>query len=255
MLNNISLENTLFFDIETVSQFSGYEAMDDSAKPLWEQKGGWFARQQGKEWDDEVAAETYGSKAAIYAEFGKVVVISVGYLRKSGDSFTLKLKSFASADEREVLQGFSNLLNSHYNNPARHYLCGHNIKEFDIPYVCRRLLINNMPIPDMINVTGKKPWETTHFLDTLSLWKFGDFKNFTSLNLLANVLNIPTPKDDIDGSQVGRVFWEENDLNRIAVYCEKDVVTSARVLFLKQCLSTTLPVVVGMVNTSLAMPK
>ena len=230
MLENLPLESTLFLDIETVSQYADYGLMPAKTRPLWEQKGSWFARQKGVEWDEEIASEIYQEKAAIYAEFGKIVVISVGYLRKSDDGYLLKLKSFADNDERVVLQGFTDLLNNHFGNPARHFLCGHNIKEFDVPYVCRRLLINGMKIPNMIDLTGKKPWETNHLLDTMTLWRFGDFKNFTSLNLLANVLDIPTPKDDIDGSDVGRVFWEEKNLARIAVYCEKDVATSARVL-------------------------
>ena len=203
--------------------------MPEAAKPLWQQKGSWFARQNNLEWNDETASTTYQDKAAIYAEFGKVLVVSAGYLRSVDGKYHLKLKSFADRDERVVLEGFSKLLQNYYK-PGVNYLCGHNIKEFDVPYVCRRLVINGMPLPEMINVVGKKPWETQQLLDTMTLWKFGDFKNFTSLNLLAHVLGIPTPKDDIDGSMVGRVFWEENDIERIRVYCEKDVATSARVL-------------------------
>ena len=230
MPKNVTLERTLFVDIETVSQYSSYDGMPENARPLWQQKANWVAARQGLEWSDEVASEIYDEKAGIYSEFGKIVVISVGFLLRQGDSFSIKLKSFASDDEKEVLTGFSDLLRKHYKNPNKDFICGHNIKEFDVPYVCRRLIIHGMPLPEIIDVTGKKPWETGHIVDTMDLWRFGDFKNFTSLSLLAHVLDIPTPKDDIDGSQVGRVYWEEKDLERISVYCEKDVATCARVL-------------------------
>ena len=225
-----ALDRILFLDIETVSQHSSYNEVPENVKPLWRQKAEWFARRNNEEWTEEVGARIYGEKAGIYAEFGKVVVISVGYLLSANGVYSLKLKSFASDNEQEVLSGFSQLISKHYNNPSRQFLCGHNIKEFDIPFICRRMVINGMALPEMINVTGKKPWETKHLLDTMDLWRFGDLKNYTSLSLLAHVLGVPTPKDDIDGSDVGRVFWEENDLHRIAVYCEKDVATCARVL-------------------------
>jgi hypothetical protein len=229
MLPGIDPEKVLFVDIETVSQHPEYKLVPEAAKPLWQQKGAWFARQNNVEWNDETASSIYQDKAAIYAEFGKVLVISVGYLRLVDDVYHLKLKSYAGRDERVVLEDFSRMLNGYYK-PGVNFLCGHNIKEFDVPYLCRRMIINDLQIPEMINVVGKKPWETQQLLDTMTLWKFGDFKNFTSLNLLAHVLSIPTPKDDIDGSMVGRVFWEENDIDRIRVYCEKDVATCARVL-------------------------
>lgn len=235
MIRGLDPEKILFIDIETVSQHPKYSLVPEVAKPLWQQKGAWFARQKNLEWNDEAAETTYHEKAAIYAEFGKVIVISIGYVRKAGESYSLKLKSFAGKDEKQLLIDFGKLLVQYYK-PGVNFLCGHNIKEFDVPYLCRRMVINQIPLPDMINVAGKKPWETAQLLDTMDMWKFGDFKNFTSLNLLANVLSIPTPKDDIDGSMVGRVFWEENDLERIRVYCEKDVATSARVLLRLQGL-------------------
>ncbi len=230
MPNKIALERVLFLDIETVSQFPRFNEMPEELMPMWQQKMNWLAKRENLEWSDEVAAKLYGEKAGIYSEFGKIVVVSVGFLRPHGDGYSMKLKSFASDDEKVVLEGLCGLLKEHYNNPNRDSICGHNIKEFDIPYICRRLIINGMSLPKIIDVTGKKPWETGHLIDTMDMWRFGDFKNFTSLSLLANVLGIPTPKDDIDGSQVGRVYWEDKDLQRISVYCEKDVATSARVL-------------------------
>ena len=142
----------------------------------------------------------------------------------------LRLKSFANDDETQLLQDFTQLVDQYYNNPNKHYFCGHNIREFDIPYVCRRMIINQLPLPRSLNIAGKKPWETKHLLDTLELWKFGDYKHYTSLNLLTNVFGIPSPKDDIDGSEVGKVYWNEKDLNRIAEYCEKDVLAVVQLL-------------------------
>lgn len=231
MAAQLALDRILYLDIETVSQFQNYNETPEAIRPLWKHKAERFAKQNGEEWTEEVAARLYSEKAALYAEFGKIAVISVGFTVKGEEGYTLKLKSFGSVDEMEVLSGFSNLILKHYNDPARQFLCGHNIREFDMPFLCRRMVIKRMELPKMIDVTGKKPWETKHFLDTMELWRFGEFRNYTSLNLLAFVLDVPTPKDDIDGSDVGRVFWEENDLERIAVYCEKDVATCARVLF------------------------
>jgi predicted PolB exonuclease-like 3'-5' exonuclease len=170
--------------------------------------------------------------AGIYAEFGKIVCISVGIFRRNKDTGELEfhVKSFYSDDERQLLLDFANLLEKHYNNPKKHYLCGHNIREFDIPYICRRMIIQGMNLPDVIDLYGKKPWETEHLLDTLALWRFGDYKNFTSLKLLCGVFDIPTPKDDIDGSEVGKTYWEDKDLDRIEVYCKKDVVATAQLL-------------------------
>jgi len=231
MASQLALDRILYLDIETVSQYQKFEQVPDSMKPLWKQKAGRFAKQLDEEWTEELAAQLYSEKAALFAEFGKIAVISVGFVIKGEEGYSLKLKSFASLDEMDVLNGFSDLITRHYSNPNTQFLCGHNIRDFDIPFLCRRMIINGMKLPEMIDVTGKKPWETKHFVDTMELWRFGEFKNYSSLNLLAHVFGIPTPKDDIDGSDVGRVFWEENDLERIAVYCEKDVATCVRVLF------------------------
>ena len=140
----------------------------------------------------------------------------------------MRLKSFANHMESGLLDDFSELLNKHFSNPEKFAICGHNIKEFDVPYICRRMLINQLPLPRMIDIAGKKPWETKHFLDTLEMWKFGDIKNYTSLRLLTAVFDIPSPKDDMDGSDVAGVYWEERDLDRIATYCEKDVLATVQ---------------------------
>jgi len=219
MLKNLNLENVLFLDIETVPQYAGYNELPDHFKKLWDDKAGRL--KQGEK--PETPEELY-QRAGIYAEFGKIICISVGFL--TGSQF--RLKSFYGDDERELLAEFSGLLKKHYNT-NQHLLCGHNGKEFDFPYIARRLLINRLPLPEILNLAGKKPWEVQH-LDTMDLWRFGDYKNYTSLSLLTAIFNIPTPKDDIDGSQVYSVYWEERDLERIVTYCQKDTLAVAQIL-------------------------
>jgi 3'-5' exonuclease len=221
---NYPLQKILFLDIETVSQKANYLEIDETFQELWKHKSRGILKKYDEPITDEEAANTYES-AGIYAEFGKIICISVGFLAPNPEgAWTLRLKSFANDDEKQLLTDFCQLLQKPFSNPNEHFLCGHNLKEFDIPYICRRMLINQMPLPPMLNISGKKPWETKHLLDTLEMWKFGDGKNYTSLKLLCAVFGFPSPKDDIDGSEVGRVYWQENNLDRIAVYCEKDVL-------------------------------
>ncbi len=219
MLDTIDLQNLLLLDIETVPQYDTYEVVPENFKELWDKK----TLYQRK--NDESPADFY-NRAGIWAEFGKIVCISVGVFTKTGGTLGLRLKSFYGHEEKPLLEDFINLLNK---QPSNLVLCAHNGKEFDFPYLCRRMLINGLKIPSLLQISGKKPWEIAH-LDTMELWKFGDFKNYTSLNLLAAVFNIPTPKDDIDGSEVHRVYWQENDLQRIRTYCQKDVATVAQLL-------------------------
>ena len=184
--------------------------------------------------EEEEVASLYPEKAAIYAEFGKIVCISVGIIHRNNNNQQLKLrlKSFADRDEKKLLEAFCQMLDQYFNDPNRHYFCGHNVREFDLPYICRRMVVHQLPFPKLLQLSGKKPWETKYILDTLELWKFGDYKSYTSLKLLAAVLNFPSPKDDIDGGKVGQVFWENDDLERIAHYCEKDVLATVQ-LFLR----------------------
>ena len=223
MLKKINLENILFLDIETVAQHEHFSELSDSWKSLWEAK----ARNLKKENEDDTAEAIY-NRAAIYAEFGKIVCISCGYFHTENGKQTFRIKSYYGDDEAKLLREFCDLLNKHFNKPV-HSLCAHNGKEFDFPYVSRRCIINGVSIPEILDVQGKKPWEINN-LDTMELWKFGDFKNFTSLNLLAAALGIPTPKDDIDGSQVYHVYYKEKNLPRIVTYCQKDVITIAQVV-------------------------
>lgn len=231
MLKHLKLEDVLVLDIETVSGVKSYEDMSPDMQKLWGFKATSIQRRLDEE-DRLPVDEAYIENAGIYAEFGKIVCISVGVFRKDKDSggYHFHVKSYFGHDERQLLMEFATLIEKHYNNPKKHYICGHNIKEFDVPYICRRMIINNLPLPDALDLPGKKPWELAHLLDTMTLWKFGDYKSYTSLKLLCGVFGIPTPKDDIDGSEVGKTYWNEGDVDRIEVYCKKDVVATARVL-------------------------
>jgi len=226
MLENLNLPDVLFLDIETVSEQPDYEKLDETFQYLWKLKCRSILKQYDEEITQEQAAELYPEKAGIFAEFGKIVCISVGIMvwNATEKEYQLRLKSFADHDEKKLLEDFNKLIEQYYKNPNKHFLCGHNLREFDVPYMCRRMVKHQMLLPKMLDLAGKKPWETKYLLDTLELWKFGDYKNYTSLKLLAAVMGFPSPKDDIDGSEVGRVYWNEDDLERIAVYCEKDVL-------------------------------
>lgn len=215
MIDSIKLEDILFLDIETVPVTYKYNDLNENARKLWDNK---FRFQAAD------TPEEHYKKAGIFAEFAKIICISVGFV--SDKAF--RLKSFYGDDEKLLLTEFADLLNKHYNK-KEHQLCAHNGKEFDYPFIARRMLVNRIKLPNVLNIAGKKPWEV-NLLDTMELWKFGDYKNFTSLNLLAHIFDIPTPKDDIDGSDVSRVYYEEKNLKRIVTYCQKDVLTVAQVL-------------------------
>ena len=220
MIEKISLENILFLDIETVPEEENFGLLDEEKKELF----GLKTQYQRKE---DYTPEEFYDRAGIWAEFGKIVCISVGYFTFRGDVRHFRVTSFYG-EEKKILQDFSTLLNTHFNQP-QHVMCGHNAKEFDFPFIARRMIINQVQIPNKLNLFGKKPWEVPH-LDTLEMWKFGDFKHYTSLKLLTKVLNIPSPKDDISGSEVGHVYYVEKDIDRIIIYCEKDVIAVAQIM-------------------------
>ncbi|HSI69115.1 MAG TPA: 3'-5' exonuclease [Gillisia sp.] len=220
MLRKINPEHILFLDIETVPEEKHYKTLSSEKQKLWEEK----SRYQRKE---EFTAEEFYDRAGIWAEFGKIICISVGYFKIKDDRRTLRITTFNGPEEK-LLQDFSHLLESHFYKP-HHLLCAHNGKEFDFPYIARRMLIHNLPLPEKLNMFGRKPWEVPH-LDTLELWKFGDYKHYTSLKLLTNVLGIPSPKEDIDGSEVRDVYYIDNQLGRIINYCERDVIAIAQII-------------------------
>ncbi|MGI4749685.1 MAG: 3'-5' exonuclease [Janthinobacterium lividum] len=217
MLEQFDLQNLLIIDIETVPQYRNFADVPPHFQALWEYKTAYQRK--------EISAENFYERAGIWAEFGKIVCISAGIFTL-GESVSLRIKSYCCNEETDLLEDFALMLS---RRPANQILCAHNGKEFDFPYLCRRMLINGINIPPQLQTFGKKPWEV-NYLDTMELWKFGDHKNFTSLSLLAAIFNIPTPKDDIDGSHVGYVYWEENDQERIKTYCQKDVITTAQLI-------------------------
>jgi len=219
MITKLNLENILFLDIETVPEVQDFKDLDSEKQELWELKSKYQRH-------DEYTAEEFYPSAGIWAEFGKIICISVGYFTFKGDLRNFRTTSFYG-EEKKLLKDFKNLLISHFSQ-TKHLLCAHNGKEFDFPYIARRMIINGISLPYKLNLFGKKPWEVPH-LDTLELWKFGDYKNYTSLKLLTSVLGIPSPKDDIDGSDVYRVYYEENDLSKILEYCEKDTIAVAQI--------------------------
>ncbi len=221
MLHEIDIQNILFLDIETVPQHASFEDLSVEMKNLWEKKSAYFRA------DDKSASDVY-PRAAIYAEFGKIICISIGIITQRKRGLGLRIKSYSGDNEKIVLQEFANMLDK-LANSKNIYLCAHNGKEFDYPFIARRMLIQGIKIPAMLDNSGKKPWEIQH-LDTMELWKFGDYKHYTSLELLAAIFNLPSPKNDMDGSMVADIYWKEKDLKRITEYCQNDVKAIARLM-------------------------
>ena len=222
MLSEIKTKNVLFLDIETVPCSPNFKDLDVTFQTLWAEKTAW----QRKE--EYTPAEFYKLKAGVMAEFAKIICISVGYLFIDNGENHFRIKSFYGDDEKQIITDFNELLNTQFNK-KQHQLCAHNGKEFDFPFIARRTLINGLKLPALLDIASKKPWEVNH-LDTMELWKFGDYKHYTSIKLLAALFNIPTPKDDIDGSQVAGVYWNDKDIERIKKYCQKDTLTVAQLL-------------------------
>lgn len=220
MLHKIKLQNILFLDIETVPEAEKFTNLSELKQQL-------FADKTQYQRKDEITAEDFYERAGIWAEFGKIICISVGFFVDISNTRGFRVKSF-SGSEKDILEGFKKLVEGHFNKPE-HLLCAHNGKEFDFPYIARRMIIHGIPLPGKLNLFGKKPWEIAH-LDTMELWKFGDYKHYTSLNLLTNILGIPSPKEDIDGSQVATVFYKEKNLEKIIKYCERDTIAVAQLL-------------------------
>ncbi|WP_010227430.1 3'-5' exonuclease [Gillisia marina] len=220
MIQKLHLENILFLDIETVPEEKNFKDLENVKQKLWDDK----SKYQRKE---DFTAEEFYDRAGIWAEFGKIACISVGFFTFKDEKRAFRITSY-KGEELQLLQDFSQLLTTHFYKP-QHVLCAHNGKEFDFPFLARRMIIHGLTLPSKLDLFGKKPWEVPH-LDTLELWKFGDYKHYTSLKLLTNVLGIQTPKDDIDGSEVRDVFYEEGNIDRIVTYCEKDVIAIAQVI-------------------------
>jgi len=223
MLEKLQLEHVLFIDIETVPQYENLESVPGNLHKLWTKKAGQIAK------EGETADDLY-NRAGIYSEFGKIVCISAGKIFHKGKERAYRVKSYCGDDEKTILQEFSVMLTTFMANPA-HRICAHNGQEFDFPFIARRMLINGLQLPLVLDIAGAKPWEIKDvMIDTLQLWKFGDYKHYTSLELLCAIFNIPTPKDDIDGSQVAGIYYKEFDIQRIARYCEKDTLAIAQLI-------------------------
>ncbi|MGK0411958.1 MAG: hypothetical protein ACJA1B_000146 [Polaribacter sp.] len=215
------LNNILFLDIETVPEAERWNLLSKETQALFKKK----TEYQRK---DEFTAEAFYDRAGIWAEFGKIICISVGYFVNAEANKQLRITSFFGDDEHKILSDFKVILDKHFSKKS-HVLCAHNGKEFDFPFIARRMIIHGIELPEKLNLFGKKPWEVPH-LDTLELWKFGDYKHYTSLKLLTSILGIPSPKDDIDGSEVAQVYYQEKNLQRIVTYCEKDTIAVAQIL-------------------------
>ncbi|TXD54224.1 MULTISPECIES: 3'-5' exonuclease [unclassified Polaribacter] len=216
-----TLNNILFLDIETVPEKENWNLLSKEMQGLFEKK----TQYQRK---DEFTAEQFYGRAGIWAEFGKIICISVGYFVDVEESKQLRITSFFGDDEHLLLTDFKVVLDKHFSKQAN-VLCAHNGKEFDFPFIARRMIMHQIELPKKLNLFGKKPWEVPH-IDTLELWKFGDYKHYTSLKLLTSILGIPSPKDDIDGSEVADVYYKEKNLQRIVTYCEKDTIAVAQIL-------------------------
>lgn len=220
LLKDINPSRIMFLDIETVPLSPDFDSMEEKLASLWDKKSQYFRS------EDEDASDVF-EKAGLYSEFGKIITISVGLVTGALNNRAIRLKSFYGDDEKKLLEEFSVMLNNFCTGKDA-LLCAHNGKDFDFPYIARRMMIQGLEIPQILDNAGKKPWEI-NLLDTMELWKFGEYKHFTSLDLLTTLFGIPTPKDDIDGSMVASVYYKEKDLNRIMKYCEKDVVALVQV--------------------------
>jgi len=221
MLANLKLEKVLFIDVETVPHSASYNQLDDRNQQLWDRKAAYLLK------EEQTTEEIY-ERAGIYAEFGKVICISLGIYREENGIAKLRLKSFYGDNEKDILNDFTTLLSQRFNS-SDYLLCAHNGKEFDFPFLARRILINQLKLPYLLDIAGRKPWEVQH-LDTMQLWKFGDYKHYTSLDLLAHVFDISSPKNDIEGKDVAHLYWNDNQLERIVKYCQKDTITVAQIM-------------------------
>lgn len=222
------LKDYLIVDIETVPQYRDFSELPDLMKEFWKKK---FANQIA----EGLSPEGLYERAGIYAEFGKIICICAGFFVVNDNQIALRVKAFYGDDEKKLLGEFCEVVEKNFSSEFN-VLAGHNVKEFDFPYIARRCLVNGIRIPSILDTSGKKPWEVQH-IDTMELWKFGDYKSFTSLDLLAYIFNIDSPKLDMDGSKVYSVYWEERDLEKIKNYCLRDVVTVAQLILRLQNLT------------------
>ncbi len=224
------LKHILVLDIETVGIVPEYTLLDKRIKAEWDRKSVFLKN------DENLSAEElFNTKAGIYSEFGKIICIGIGYYVKNEQGLlSLRVKAIYGDDENAILIEFKELVEKKFD-PRKTILCAHNGKEFDFPYICRRMLINGIPLPFILDISAKKPWEINH-IDTMDLWKFGDRKSYTSLELLAAIFNIDTSKNEMDGSMVNKSYYTENGLEQIKEYCLQDVIVTANLFLKLNCL-------------------
>jgi DNA polymerase elongation subunit (family B) len=232
------IRDVVFLDIETVAHQYEYADLDERLKSQWARKASFLKRDSGLT-DEEI----YRDRAGIYAEFGRIICVAVGkFTENENGELVLRTKAFYGDDEKSLLMDFKKLLERLDQSATR--LCAHNGKEFDFPYLCRRMLINCIPLPQLLNLSGRKSWEVPH-LDTMEMWKFGDYKHYTSLDLLAAIFNIPSSKSDFDGSQVNNLYHKQNGLERIKDYCLRDVAVLAQLFLKMKCINPEKEIVIS----------
>lgn len=222
-LKNIDLENVVFFDIETVRIEDKLEKDTDLYRS-WEYKMR-YSREAESKMEATSLEESYNNKAALYAEFAKVVCITIGKI-KDGQ---LMLKSFYG-EEGDMLRSFADVLNGMNAKNKYLQLAGHAIIGFDIPFLMRRCLINGVEVPNLLDTSMSKPWEVTA-IDTMNIWKATSFYGASLLNI-ATAFGLPSPKMDVAGYETSDVYWKEGEkgLKRIVEYCERDVLTVANIV-------------------------
>ncbi len=219
-------KNTLFIDIETASGQKDFALLSNKMQALWLRKAKSLPNPLSVSLED-----LYFERAALYAEFGKIICIGMGFLYQDKEKgICFKVKTIAGDNEEELLSRFISFINDTYKNKELS-LVAHNGKEFDFPYLCRRMLVHSLEIPKQLQLQGKKPWEVVH-LDTMELWKFGDRKAYTSLELLTEILGIGEAKSNLSGDKVNETYYKEGNLMVIEEYCKEDVVLVAQ-LFLR----------------------
>ena len=223
-----NIRRILYLDIETVVEVEHYVDLSEEMRILWQKKSRRHVESEEYPYFEEELEALYKDKAGIYAEFARVICISVGFIQEKEEHTELRIKSFGQQDETDLLKTFAHLLNEYFYDRHNQFLCGHNIKEFDVPFICRRMMIHQIPLPNLLDIAGFRPWQTHHLLDTMEMWKYGDYKHYTSLELLCAVLKVPTPKSSMSGKEVHGAFWEGR-LPEIIKYCEQDVVATVRV--------------------------
>ena len=240
MINSADLlRKVLFLDIETASQYPSFVELPDPMQRHWKRKMKRLIEQEPSLPEIDLLSSSYKERAGIFAEFGRVVCISLGYLafevtetdipgHDNSREFELRVKSIYGKDEVELLASFRTLLDEYWNNRNNQFICGHNIREFDIPFLCRRMICNRVGLPNLLQISGQRPWQISHLIDTMELWKFGDYKHYTSLDLLCNILAVQSPKQGLDGSKVNTAFWDGN-ISEIAEYCQQDVLANVNV--------------------------